>query len=95
MSLVSFARHGSLYNYTVVHRSFPGVITPFVMAIVDLDDGPTVRGTLRGLQPDAGASEMMFGMPVEVIVEDSTQVDQDGRNLRTFHFIPSTIEDRT
>jgi hypothetical protein len=31
------ANTGRLYNYTIVHRSFPGVETPFISAIVDLE----------------------------------------------------------
>src|ERR1700731_2679144 len=50
------ARHlsdtGKLYNYTIVHRNFPGVPVPFVSAIVDLEGGGTVKGNLLDVEPD-------------------------------------------
>ena len=43
---VHLAETGKLYVYTVVHRTFPGVKTPFIDAIADLDDGSHLKGTL-------------------------------------------------
>ena len=34
LDLAALAETGKLYDFTVVHRSFPGVKTPFVDAIV-------------------------------------------------------------
>ncbi len=36
------AETGTLYSWSVVERSYPGVQVPFVSAIVDLDDGLTL-----------------------------------------------------
>ena len=38
---------GKLYNFTVVHRNFPGVPVPFISAIVDLDGGGTIKAQPR------------------------------------------------
>ncbi len=43
---------GTLYVYSIVHRSFPGVSVPYVSAIVDLEGGGTVKGNLIGIEPD-------------------------------------------
>ena len=45
---VSFvaATAGTVHTYTVVHRSYPNVAVPFVSAVVDLDDGLTLKGNL-------------------------------------------------
>ena len=46
MSAVKLSNEGKLYNYTVVHRNFPGVPVPFISAIVDLEGGGTLKGNL-------------------------------------------------
>jgi uncharacterized OB-fold protein len=38
---IKLASTGKLYNFTVVHRNFPGVPVPFISAIVDVDGGGT------------------------------------------------------
>jgi uncharacterized OB-fold protein len=62
---IRLAARGRLYAYTVVHRSFPGVKTPFVAALVDLDGGGSIKGNLEGVDPDAVA----FDMPLTVEFE--------------------------
>lgn len=37
---------GTLYSYTVVRRSFPGRDVPYVVGLVDLDDGLRVMATI-------------------------------------------------
>ena len=46
------ANTGTLYVYTIVHRSFPGVEVPYVSAVVDLDGGGTLKGNLINIAPD-------------------------------------------
>ncbi|WP_298692872.1 OB-fold domain-containing protein [uncultured Sphingomonas sp.] len=80
------AERGMLYSWTVVSRSYPGVVVPFVSAIVDLDDGPTMKGTLRDVDPDTLAS----GMPVAVRFDDAGgAVDKEGAAFVGFHFVPA------
>ena len=51
MSAVKLSNKGKLYNYTVVHRNFPGVPVPFISAIVDLDGGGCLKGNLVDMVP--------------------------------------------
>lgn len=78
---------GRLYNYTIVHRSFPGVEVPFISAIVDLDGGGTIRGNLNGVAkvPEAIA----FDMPVRVEFAVAKQADPEGNAYLAYHFIPA------
>src|SRR5678815_343741 len=62
MDAVKLADRGKLYNFTVVHRNFPGVPVPFISAIVDLDGGGTLKGNLLGVEPDP--AKIKFDMPV-------------------------------
>ncbi|MGD9979066.1 MAG: Zn-ribbon domain-containing OB-fold protein [Hyphomonadaceae bacterium] len=46
---------GRLVAYSIVKRSYPGIPTPFVSAVVELDDGLTLKANLvgAGFEPDA------------------------------------------
>ncbi len=51
MERYALSEYGRLYNYTIVYRSYPGIAVPFVSAVVDLDDGTSVKGNLLGVEP--------------------------------------------
>jgi uncharacterized protein len=86
MDSVKLAETGKVYVYTVVHRSFPGVETPFVDAIVDLDDGAHLKGTLLGVSPDP--EKIPFGLPVRVIFREAVPVNKPGKPYLTYAFEP-------
>lgn len=75
---------GTLHSYSIVHRSFPGVPVPFVSAIVDLDDGPTLKGNLRGVtvEPDS----IPLGLRVVVVFDDALGRKDDQGNSYVSHF---------
>jgi uncharacterized protein len=80
------AQKGKLHSWSVVHRSYPGVAVPFVSAIVDLDDGLTLKGTLR----DVGTKDLRAGMPVRLEFDDAGGArDSEGAPYVGFHFLPS------
>lgn len=85
------SERGTLYSYTIVHRSFPGIATPFIEAIVDLDGGGTIRGTLTGIAPDPAA--ITFGMTVELHVVETIQADADGAFYVVPQFMPAVSGD--
>jgi uncharacterized OB-fold protein len=58
---------GELYVFSITHRSFPGIETPYVSAVVDLDGGGTVKGNLIGIEPDP--KKIKMGMRVDVIYQ--------------------------
>lgn len=76
---VRLAEQGKLYAYTVVHRSFPGVKTPFVVALVVLDGGGSISGNLIG----AAVDEIKFDMPLRVKFESlEAPGGKEGRYMR-------------
>ena len=85
LEIVPLATRGRVHVQTVVHRSFPGVKTPFVAVVVDLDDGATVRGTLADVDP---LGEVSQGLRVEMVFGDSGQRDPEGRPLVCYCFVP-------
>ncbi|MFI4934666.1 MAG: Zn-ribbon domain-containing OB-fold protein [Caulobacterales bacterium] len=78
---------GKLYNFTVVHRNFPGVPVPFISAIVDLDGGGTVKGNLVDMVPSPEA--IKFDMPVKVVFRDAGRKDKDGNSYLAYFFTPA------
>ncbi|HEY1707448.1 MAG TPA: Zn-ribbon domain-containing OB-fold protein [Rhizomicrobium sp.] len=87
MDPVKLADHGKLYNFTVVHRNFPGVPVPFISAIVDLDGGGTLKGNLLGVEPDPAKIE--FDMPVKVVIKDAGRKDKEGNSYLAYFFEPA------
>lgn len=79
------AASGRLHSWSVVYRSFPGVAVPFVSAIIDLDDGLTLKGTLRS----ADKETLRQGMAVSLVFDDAGGArDKEGAPYVGFHFEP-------
>lgn len=60
---VALSRTGTLLTYTEVWVERPGLVPPYVLGQVDLDDGPLVFTHVRGLAPGTRVP-----LPVEVVV---------------------------
>jgi len=87
MKPVKLADSGKLYNFTVVHRNFPGVPVPFISAIVDLDGGGTLKGNLLDVEPDP--AKIKFDMKVKVVYRDAGRKDKEGNSYLAYFFIPA------
>lgn len=75
---------GKVHSWTTVLRSYPGVEVPFVSAIVDLDDGLTLKGTIKGVDGDA----VRGGMPVRLVFDDAGGAhDKEGVPYVGYHFV--------
>ena len=63
---------GCVHTFTVVHRGPKGfpLPTPFVMAVVELEEGPRMMTNVVGVAADPVS--IPFGMPVEVTFTDVT-----------------------
>ncbi len=89
MGTTKLSSLGNLYSYAIVHRSFPGIDVPYISAVVDLDDGATLKGNLINIDPDPEKIE--FGMPIEVIFADALgRKDRDGNSYLSYFFQPRT-----
>ena len=87
MAATRLANTGKLYNFTVVHRNFPGVPVPFISAIVDLDGGGTLKGNLVDMLPSVEA--IKFDMPVNVVFRDAGRKDKEGNSYLSYFFTPA------
>ena len=87
MQVVKLSSKGKLYSFSIVHRSFPGIEVPYISAVVDLDDGATLKGNLIGVEPDP--AKIKFDMPVEVVFADALgRKDREGNSYLSFFFKP-------
>lgn len=87
METKRLSNQGTLYAYSIVHRSFPGVAVPYVSAIVDLDGGGSIKGNLIRVAPDP--KEIPFGLPVDVVYGDALgRKDAEGNAYVSYFFQP-------
>lgn len=78
---------GTLRAYSIVKRSYPGIPTPFVSAVVDLDDGLTLKANLvgAGFEPEAIEPKMK----VRLQFNDALgRKDKEGRGYVGYQFEP-------
>jgi uncharacterized protein len=81
-SWVQASGEGTVYTFTVVHRSgVPGFkdALPYVIAYVELAEGPRVMTNIVGCAADSVA----IGMPVSVVFADT------GEGSAVFRFAPA------
>jgi uncharacterized OB-fold protein len=64
---------GTLYSFTIVHRATVPEFRPdmpYVVALVDLDEGPRLMATLVDVPADA--TQIRIGARVEIVYHDVT-----------------------
>src|SRR3546814_14482048 len=78
---------GTLHSYSIVHRSFPGTAVPFISAVVDIDDSPSLKGNLRGGPFDA--DQIHVAMRVRIVFADALRRRASAGNAYiTNFFVP-------
>ena len=87
MKPVHIAETGKLYAFTIVERSFPGVQVPFVDAVVDMDDGSHLKGTLLDVAPDP--EKLAFDLPVKLVYREAVPINTKGKPYLTYYFVPA------
>jgi len=82
---------GTLHVASIVKRGFPGTPVPFISAVVDLDEGPTIKGILRAasFEPE----EIVSGRRVKVVFDDALgRKDAAGNSYVSHFFEPISAE---
>jgi uncharacterized OB-fold protein len=88
--LVEASSVGTLQSFTIVYRAPPGVLTPFISAVVVLDGGGAVKANLRGVPVDP--AYVRVGMKVS-LTTFVVHPDIDGPEYVSFGFEPTENED--
>lgn len=80
---VALSSRGKVWTFTVVHMPPPGslVTAPYVVAVVELPEGPLVPTVLTGCDPSA----VRIGMEAEMYVEKVGE-DENGNQLMAYKF---------
>jgi uncharacterized OB-fold protein len=87
MQPMKMGTEGTLYNYTIVYRSYPGIKVPFISAIVDLKGGGTVKGNLLDVEPDP--ARLPFGLPVKMVFRGAEIANAEGAGYLAHFFVPA------
>lgn len=87
LEATKLSNKGELYVFSITYRSFPGIETPYVSAVVDLEGGGTVKGNLIGIEPDP--KKIKMGMKVDVVYQIAPRKDREGNEYLTYYFQPA------
>lgn len=76
---------GAVNAFTIVQRAAPGVPTPYVSAVIELDGGGAVKANVVNVDPVP--HKVTLGMPVELVTFPAG-TDDDGTEAVAFGFAP-------
>ncbi|MGQ9572086.1 MAG: Zn-ribbon domain-containing OB-fold protein [Dehalococcoidia bacterium] len=81
----ALGRRGKIWTYTIARQTPPGSLmqAPYVIAMVQLTEGPIVETVLTGCEPEA----VYIGMEVEMVLE-KMGTSAEGNDLMAFKFKP-------
>jgi uncharacterized protein len=77
---------GEVGSFTIIHRAAPGVPTPYASALVDLDDGTTVKANLVGCPVDEDAIKLHMRVHMTTFFAGT---DDEGTTAIAFGFTPA------
>ena len=72
IEIVRSSGRGFLYSYVITERAAPGFTAPYVIAVVELDEGPRLLTNLVDVEPDPDV--LPIDLPVEVVFETVGEV---------------------
>ena len=67
VEIITACGRGRLHSFVISHLPAPGFAPPFVIAIVELDEGPRLLTNLVDIEPDP--TRIALDLPVEVVFE--------------------------
>ncbi|ADG13105.1 Zn-ribbon domain-containing OB-fold protein [Methanocaldococcus infernus] len=85
---IKLSGKGKVYSYSVVHvppKEFE-MLSPYVVAIVELEEGVKVTGQIVDCKPE----DVYIGMPVEAVFRRIKEDGEDGVITYGFKFKPSS-----
>jgi hypothetical protein len=67
VEIVRASGRGILASYVITHRAAPGFTAPYVIAVVELEEGPHLLTNIVDVEPEPGV--LPVELPVEVVFE--------------------------
>ncbi len=86
----AFSGMGTIYSYTTMFSAPErfGEYVPYVVALIQLDEGPMITAQLTDVSPE----EVSIGMPVEMVTRKMYEDGEDGIIVYNYKFRPQTQE---
>jgi hypothetical protein len=83
---VRFSGRGEVYSYTTVHSAPEGFdhYLPYMVALVQLEEGPMVTTQLTDVDPE----DVEIGMPVEMVTRRMRVQGEEGTIIYGYKFRP-------
>jgi uncharacterized OB-fold protein len=85
---IKFSGKGTLFTFSIVYQTAPGIAVPFVAGVVDLEEGTGVRCNIEGIEPEPEKLLALLGKPVEMFTE-KVRTDREGNDVIAFKFRPA------
>lgn len=73
---VTVKEEGTLYSFVVFRREFHPALRshiPYIVAVVDLDDGPTIQAGIVGCEPE----DLQCGVRVAAVWDSTPAIDSE------------------
>ena len=83
---VRVRNRGVVTSFTIVHRAAPGIPAPYVSAIVETEDGTSVRSNIVNVTPDP--EHVSLGMKVKLTTYP-IGTDDEGTEAIAFGYEPA------
>lgn len=80
------ANEGTVRTFTIVQRAAPGIPTPYVSAVVDLDGGGAVKANIVDVEPTP--ENVQLGMRVRLRTH-TVGTDDEGTEAVAFGYAPA------
>lgn len=80
---------GSIYSFTTVYQAPEGFEqnVPYVVALIDLDEGPRITAQLTDVDPE----RVEIGMPVEMVIRKWSEQGETGLINYGYKFRPPLV----
>ena len=87
--LYTFTGLGEIYSYSTVYEAPAGFdhMTPYIVALVKLEEGPVVTAQLTDIDSD----ELQIGMKVEMVTRKLREDGDEGMIVYGYKFRPSQL----
>ncbi|RME42526.1 MAG: Zn-ribbon domain-containing OB-fold protein [Chloroflexi bacterium] len=81
-----FQGKGHVFTYSVVHQAPLGFtkFEPYIVALVELENGPIVTAQLTDVRPE----DVHIGMPVEMVIRKLREYGEEGLIVYGYKFRP-------
>lgn len=81
-----YSGKGSIYSFSTVYNPLSQFteFVPYIVALIDLEEGPRITAQLTDVTPD----DVEIGMPVEMVIRKISEQSERGAIVYGYKFRP-------